>query len=68
MIALNNPIALAMGQTRVIRAFASGFYLKNSDKMWYNYSIRWQTYEALPLGGVSASHSLGDKRTIHDIP
>ena len=28
----------------------------------------WQAYDALPLGNVLASHVVGDKRLIPDIP
>ena len=41
--------------------------LKFSPKCSIMILSRWQTYEALPLGNVSASHFVGDKSVIREI-
>ena len=62
------PYGIPRGPTHVIRVFASDFYLTNGLKWGIINISGWQAYQALPLGNVLASHLVGDKRLIPDIP
>ena len=67
-----NPNALALGGKTALVCESIAFFLKKHLTFLANYGLIdvscWQTFPALPLGNVSASHWKADKSTIHDTP